>query len=310
MKKMSTVKKHLEAARAKRLETLAKKDDFILRDLSVEQEETLLESILQMPVEKQNLLLFRHYYHHSFEEIDELLSLEHAKGEYMNTILVLSEQLGLEGDMISEESLNRVCKSTAEKINEKLFEDLEYFYEMEQKGKTVLHQAIKINSWGKRVAVFFLCVLVSASVLFGANAYAQGKLVKWIVNHFEKYSSFQISEEDAIDKKNLDIEIGFVPDRFVLADEFLNESEDLYYYENPTDILAIVFVYQKISGGLNTENAKIETFTLDQNEVITWENKGVNFFVLSKNGVGIQILGDITKEEFLKIYEGIVIQHK
>lgn len=77
-----------------------------------------MESILALPADKQNLLIFRHCYNHSFDDMEVLLDTENARGEYINLVILLSESLGMENKLISDYSMDKVCDKVLKIIAE------------------------------------------------------------------------------------------------------------------------------------------------------------------------------------------------
>ncbi len=142
-------------------------------------------------------------------------------------------------------------------------------------------------------------------MLFSTNAFADGKIFEWMVETFEKYSSFSISEENTVDKDELDIEIRYIPEGFELDKQVNDSYLDMYYYLDDDKYLVVQFIYQDINTLLNTEDAVIEEFEIDGIKAKFWQKNQTNFIVSSKNNVGCQMYGTIDKEELIKIYKGI-----
>ncbi len=302
---MGDIKKTVKAYRKYRLEKLAEKTDFNYLDLDANQENQILNYILNMPIKRQNLLVFKNYYKHTFDEIAEILDIENPKGEYLHLVGILSESIDLENAMISENSMQKVCQSAAEKINEEIMKDFEQFNNEFKSVRNNRKRPRFTSHLSSKVASVALIFLISSALLVGANAYAQGKIFKWIVKTFEEYTSFNIAEEDVFNKGDFSIKIGYVPEGFELEKKTLSDSSDFYYYENGNEFLIINFLYDNIKTELNTENVIKEEFELDDIKVITWEKDNQNYFVLNIKGVPCVIYGDISKEEFIKIYNDI-----
>ncbi len=299
---MIYIRENMIAYRKNRLEELAKRTDFNYVDLSNEQENQLIESILNMSIEIQNLLIFKNYYNHSFNELEDILEMENAKGEYLNLVCVLSEILELDDKVISNNSMKKVCKQVAQKINEEINKEFEF------SKKTKERSVFKVISFiNKRVASIVLILLIGSSMLVGANAYANGKIFEWIINTFEEYTSFNISEENKLNKKDVDIEIVYIPNGFEFRNKTVSDSADIYYYKNGKKHLIIKFIYDSIDTGLNTENTLRDEFELGSVKVITWEKAKQKYFIAQKNGIACQIYGNITKDEFIEIYNNISI---
>ncbi len=307
---MADFRAKMIAYRKSRLEKLAEKTDFRYIDLTAKQENQLFLSILNMPIEYQNLLIFKNYYNHSFAEIEDITGIENAKGEYLNLVGVLSENLNIDNAIISDSSMQKVCQKAAEKINEDIRKDFEQLND-ELKPVSDNRKVVKVTTTlSRKVASIAIFFLISSALLVGANAYAQGKIFKWIANTFEKYTSFHIAEENTVNKDNVTIIIGYIPEGFELKKKNLSDSTDIYYYKNKNKRLIINFLYDSINTALNTENAVQEEFELDDIKVITWEKDMKNYYVFSKEGVGCQIYGNIDKEDFIEIYNGISLKRK
>lgn len=307
---MNDIAERMSEHRKDRLKKLAQTKSFEFVNLTAEQGNKLLKSILALPVDRQNLIIFKHCYNHTFDELEDLLDIDNAKGEYINILMMLSESLDIKDALISEHSMSEACQKAAQIINERTVDDFDSFIaensdEFTKKNRSQVF--VSSYSLGKKAA----CIaLIGFGVLAGVNAYANGKIFNWVASTFEKHSEFTISEENITDKDTVDIKIGYIPKGFELKNNTISKSADYYYYENEDRILLITFLYDTVKTGLNTENAKIEKFELDGGEATTWKKDNISYFVLSKEGVGCQILGNIDKDEFMKIYEGISVNRK
>lgn len=299
----SDIRQKMAEYRKRRLEELENKTDFEFEDLTAEHEAQIVKSILAMPADKQNLLIFKHCYNHSFDSIEDLLDIENARGEYLNLVMLLSESIDMENKLISDYSMDRVCERALNIIAEE-------HQQLSKKDKKNGSFAHSLGRAKKIAAGFLVFICITSVVLLGANSFANGKVFEWIVNRFDKYISFKIGEENAVNKNNYNIEITYIPEGFELDHNNGTDYLDFYYYRKDKGYLAIEVVYNKITSLLNTEDDEIEFFYLDDVEVIVWGKAGINFFVCSKNGVGLKILGNISKDDFIEIYNGIIIEEK
>ncbi len=304
---MGNIKETMTKYRKHRLEKLSEKTDYNYVDLDASQEKQILNTILNMPTKRQNLLVFKNYYKHTFDEIEDILDIENPKGEYLHLIGILSESLNIENAMISENSMQKVCFRVADKINKEIMKDFKQF-NSELKSENNDRKSYKFTSvWSRKVASVVLIVLISSALLVGANVYARGKIFKWIVDTFDKYASFNISEENTLSKNDVEIDITYIPDGFKFVDSILFDESDTYYYTNEKKILYIVFIYENYDTYLDTENVEQYEFEIDDGKVITWKKDMINYFVFSKDGIGCQIYGSIDKEDFIEIYNGISV---
>ncbi len=304
---MGNIKKNMEAYKQKMLNELLELKDIEYFDLSESEEKRVLELLLNMPFDTQSLLIFKNYYKHTFAEIGDILGIENPKGEYLYLNSVLSEILEMEDKFISEKSMIKVSNLLAEKVNEANCKEFDIEFKSEKQEKKVVRFKY---FYTKKVASFAIVILLGISLLFSANAFADGKIFEWVVITFEKYSSFNIGEENVVNKDTLDIKITYIPEGLELDKQSNNSGLDVYYYKNNNESLLIEFVYDDINIYLNTEDSIQNNFEIDGNKIIFWQKGKSNFFVFNKNGVGCQICGSLEKDEFIKIYNGISIKKK
>lgn len=298
---MDDIKESIKAYRKYRLSKLVELTDVDFIDLTTSQEDQLLEIILNMPIEKQNLLIFKNYYNHSFDEIEDIFNMENSEGEYLHLVGSLSELLNLDKACISSSSMKKVCERVAIIINEEIDNEYEKFI---RKDKVLIFNSFFSKKFISSVAsVVIICIL-----FIGVNTYAEGRLFNWIVEKFRKSTSFNITKENEIDKNSLNIEITYIPDGFELNNSTLLKDSDTYYYVNKDKFLVMVFVYEEVSIQLDTENVDQREIEIEGKKIITWQKGNENYYVLDKYGVGCQIYGNIDEEELIKIYKGILIK--
>ncbi len=270
-------------------------------DLNDMQEADVLNSILNMPEDEQNILIFKNYYNHSFEEIGDIFDIENAKGEYLFLVVFLSELINTDGKIISDSSMIKVCNKVAKIINDEINLDYEKFKKHEKK----LHYR---KMFTKKIASYIILFVVVSFILVLADTYAEGKIFDWVVNTFKEYSSFSTNNNEEVSKNNINKKIGYIPKGFTLDNTVLKNNMDIYYYKKDKKFLVINFVYDDKKSFLNTENAIIEEFDLDGLNVTYWEKENVKYFLFVKNEIGCQIYGHISKEEGIDILENITLE--
>lgn len=302
---MGDIEKKLYAYKQQMLNELLALKDIQYVDLNEMQERKILRSLLNMPIDDQSLLIFKNYYNYTFEEIGDLLDIQNPKGEYLYLNSVLSEILEIDNKFISDYSMVKISELLAQKTNQEVFSEIDDKVTTENKSKKAL---IFKQFNNKKVVHFVVCILLGVSVLFSANAFAEGKLFKWVITTFEKYSSFNIGDENKVDKGDLKVEISYIPEGFELHKKANNPDSDIYYYKKDKEYFVIRFVYSDIDLLLNTEGSVKEETVLDGEKIIFWEKDNSNYFVLNKDHVGCLIYGNIDKDEAIKIYNGVSIK--
>ena len=304
---MGDIQEKMMNYKQKMLNELLELKDIEYFDLSESEEKRVLELLLNMPFDNQSLLIFKNYYKHTFDEIKDILGIENPKGEYLYLNRVLSEILEREDQFISENSMTKVSYLLAEKVNEANGKE----FDIESKSKKQEKRIVRFKYFcTKKATSFAIVFLLGTLVLFSVNAFADGKIFEWIVESFEKYSSFIISEENRVDKSHSDIEITYIPEGFELDNMVLSENLDMYYYRKDSEYLIVKFVYDKVDSLLNTENGEKETFDIDGNKIFSWKKEDKNYYIFNKDDIGCQVYGNIDKDELIKIYNGIFINQK
>lgn len=296
---MRDISENMKTYKRHRYEKIINYNNYQTVNLSSCQEKDLIKAILNLPIDRQNLLVFYKYYKHSFDEIEEILDIENPNGEYLHLVIILSEIIGLNTCIISNNSMEKVCKEIVKISKIKLDSDLNY-----------LNMKPNVNKFTKKRYSIVATIFLFFALLLGVDAYANGKVFEWVVSTFEKYSVFNVDNENVIDKDNLTIKMTYIPNNFILEDKSLSESIDHYYYVYDDKFLAILFVYEDTSIYIDTENAEKNEFDINENHIITWKKESENYFVFSKGDVGCQVYGNIEKEEFIKVYNGIFIEKK
>ncbi len=304
---MGDIQKKMMNYKQKMLNELLELKDIEYFDLGEMEEKKVLELLLNMPFDNQNLLIFKNYYKHTYDEIKDILGIENPEGEYLYLNSVLSEILEVKEKLISENSMTKVSNLLAEKINEANCKEVDIEFKSDKKEKKI----VRFNYfYTNKVASFLICILFGTFVLFSANAFADGKIFEWIAETFDKYTSFSISEENIIDKGNSDIKIKYVPEGFKLDKQVNNLDSDIYYYKKDKEHFIIRFIYNDIDLLLNSEDSVKETIEINGEKIIFWEKDNRNYFVLNKNNIGCLIYGSIDKDEAIKIYNEISISRK
>lgn len=305
--------KILESHKFQRLQALSKRD-FEYRDLSEEEILKLSELIANLPVDKQSLLIFKYYYRNSYEEMGELLSIAEPEFEIIYLNSVLSQILEMNDKLISASSMEKASSLAAERINQDIMDDFQEYAEAVDEKEIPSLKAREFKgpySWKTRTAHTFIYSFIVLFILIGANTFANGKIFEWFIQTYEKYTSFEVESETELTHEDFGFVIGYVPEGFKLEEEHEDESTEAFRYVKGKSYFCVtIYLDDKVSSFMNSEGASISEFMLDGSKVYFWEREGKSYFTSSKYAHGLQIFGDISKEEAILIYRGIGIKNK
>ncbi|HHV09743.1 MAG TPA: DUF4367 domain-containing protein [Clostridiales bacterium] len=305
------------------LQRMAKWDrDSVLRQpLSLLQIKQLANKISLLPFEYQGILLFKHCFNNTISGIEEMLGTENAQGKLNYLEKLLSGLLGLRDAWIATASMEEACNLVLEGImkeydSAKIVYKPEYSKSFRQKLKeiSIKKSPAKVFLFvAKQVAIFLLVLFLAFSSVLVVSVEARTKFFDWVLETFPEFSLFQSQNNaDQNDPIELtDLNINYVPDGFVLSD--MQESGGIlsYRYVNENN-MRITIRFVRSSGSMssyynyyNTEKVGIEDLDIKGIRAYMWQIDEVMLIVWSQDGVECHIVGEINKEEIIKMAENI-----
>ena len=163
----------------------------------------------------------------------------------------------------------------------------------------------------KRVAIFILVFFLSFSAVLAVNAEAREKVFDWIIENFPKFIIF-ISEDIDENKELVELTsftINYIPEGFELED--INEDRKIliynYFGENNQEFY-IKLLDSSDKGKLyyDTEGVEVEEITFKESKGYTWQTDEMNYLIWHQNGVEFHIVGNLNKDEILKVGKNIL----
>jgi len=164
----------------------------------------------------------------------------------------------------------------------------------------------KILKHSKRVAIFFLALVVLSSVtIFSVEAW-RIKIMNFIIETSQTHSEINFSEDNKGDTYTSDeITLGYIPEGFKLEKSDVSrksvnlifKDEDNYFIFSMDDINA--------SMGIDTENASVKKIMINGQEAIYSSNNNVNILVWHDEDFSYMLSGKIGEKEIMKIAENI-----
>ena len=294
-------------------------DKIVYQPLSYEQVDKLAEKIALLPLEYRNILFFRYCFNTTPSEIEEILGIENSISKLRYIQKMLSGFMGLKNSWIDNESMKKSCQIALveeTKIHDNIIglHQPNYSKNFRRKLKEI---KIKRNSSrifmsiAKRVAIFILVFFLSFSAVLAVNAEAREKVFDWIIENFPKFSIF-ISEDIDENKELVELTsftINYIPEGFELED--INEGRKIliynYFGENNQEFY-IKLLDSSDKGKLyyDTEGVEVEEITFKESKGYTWQTDEMNYLIWHQNGVEFHIVGNLNKDEILKVGKNIL----
>lgn len=199
-----------------------------------------------------------------------------------------------------------------EHIGEKIIipkEKVEFSKEHEEKMRK-LFKAEKSKIFYKRVlkhsvrAAGFILILLAVSIasIFSVSAW-RVKFLNFVFDSEKPNTDFQFGDMKGSNYSDDELMFGYIPEGFELVKSSSNESSIYLKFENKD--LYFSFSLKNIESkiGIDTENGKIEKLTINGYEAVYSENKNINALIWSNGEFAFTIIGDIPKEDIIKIAE-------
>lgn len=159
------------------------------------------------------------------------------------------------------------------------------------------------QKYSLRVAgILLVFIIVSAISVFSVSAW-RVKFLNFVFDSKKPNTEFQFGDAKGNAYSNDEMTFEYIPSGFELVKSVANESNVYLRFENSG--LYFSFSLNSIGGkiGIDTENGKIEELTINGYEAVYSENKNINALIWSNGEFAFTIIGNIPKEDIIKIAE-------
>ncbi|MBR0092095.1 MAG: DUF4367 domain-containing protein [Lachnospiraceae bacterium] len=165
-----------------------------------------------------------------------------------------------------------------------------------------------VNMAVKGVAAAVIIMAIGFTAAITTNAEFREKVVEWLIETFQEFSSFKTVSEAEITMDDLrSYQITYVPARFTLSD--LNESQELLsyaYLDEENNPLVIVLQIPGNELLVDTENQDTELVTFGgEDAFLIQDNSDMVTFACTIDGMPVFISGNVDREEVFSIAKGI-----
>ena len=272
-------------------------------DLPKAKIQELSEKILYLPHQGIVLLFSRYCFRLSPKETETFFQLKNTKGRFRFYRELLSSSMGLcPGQVISDASLHQACKIAMKAY---LCAELNEDTGVPSSGRSRTHLAFR--RIGRAVAVAAITLTLLLSTALAVNAQFRERLIAWVVETFEKYSSFELQSGGESAQADLQrYQPAYLPDGAELQNT--TDLSEMIIYEfaiNNSNRFEILLSKPDIKVYLDTENAEITPF--DQNGITGYYFKrdALNYVCCERDGIFLAVYGSIDTDELMKIAAGI-----
>jgi hypothetical protein len=302
------------------LETITKlnMNSIKYQSLTDEQVDQLAIKIGLLPLEYRNILFFRYCFNNSPSKTEKIFEIENVIGKLRYIQKMLSAFMGLKDSWINDNSMKKACEialieDTKDYDNTLALHKPNYSKSFRRKLKDIKIKQNPNNIFmliTKKVAIFILVCILSFSAVLAVNAEARKKVFDWAIEVFEKFSIFipQNVDEDnnLIDLTSL--KINYIPTGFKLVD--IHKGHNMLIYNYLADSNEEFDIKLFTSSGENksyydTEGVEIEEIIFKGSQAYIWQTNEITYLIWYQDGVECHILGNLDKDEILKVAESI-----
>lgn len=263
----------------------------------------LSEKILHLPHQGIILLFSRYCFRLSPQETEKFFQMKNAKGRFRFYRELLSSSMDLSSEqVISDDSLNQACRIAMKTY---LRMELKEDPAANSAGKRRTH--IAFRRLGKAVAAAAITITLLFSTAMVANAQFREKVIAWVVETFEKYSSFELQSDGANTQPDLQsYKPTYLPDGAELQNTV--ELPEFYGYEYAIDDTAYFSIWLSQSDiriYIDAENADVEPFDKDGIAGYFFKKEDLNYVCFERDACSFSVYGSLDMDELIKIAAGI-----
>lgn len=210
--------------------------------------------------------------------------------------LLVGEAAVIANERIAEKTLLPEEKIEFSKEHEEKMQKLFKIERRKIMHKTILKHSIR--------AAGFLLILFAVSIIsiFSVSAW-RVKFLNFVFDSKKPNTEFQFGDTKGNTYSNDEMAFEYIPDGFELVKSVSNEFSIYLKFKN--NDLYFTFSLNDIEGKLSidTENGTVEKLTINRQEAVYTENKNINALIWHNDEFAFTIIGNIPKEEIIKIAE-------
>lgn len=280
----------------------------------------LTEKVILLPESMQALLFMKYIFCLDPNMAEDILSIPHAKQKLRYTEALLAYSLRLPNNQF----IAKICMKQAVKdvFNSYMLGNntdaviLNPHYSSKFRGQLKEIKAVQRYNKPitlKRIGITILAAIISFAMAITASAELRARFFNWMVEIFPQFSQFSatdILETNPSDFERLkSMKLNYIPSGFTLVDTMESNPIVVYRYEDSSG--KFLSVNARLPTGspilFDTEDIKINEITYNGQVAFWWYSDGICYFIWQQEGFEINLFGQISYEEIIKIAENIQI---
>jgi hypothetical protein len=164
-----------------------------------------------------------------------------------------------------------------------------------------------ISKYSKRVAVFFLVVIVASSIMVYSVEAWRIKVMNFVIEVSQTHSEINFREDSTKgDSYTSDeITLGYMPEGSKLEKSDVRKNYISLVFKGEENYFIFSMNSIDSSMGIDTENASVKKITIKGQEAFYSSNANVNILVWYNEEFSYTLSGTINEKEMIKIAENI-----
>ena len=208
-----------------------------------------------------------------------------------------------EAALIADEELGREL----EEPDEELIFSKEHEEKMEKLFRTERqkHMRAKFLKYSKRAACVFLAVVVvSGAAVMSVEAW-RVKFLNFVLDAGAPNTDFDFNDDQSSSYANEIVSLGYIPEGFGIVTNKESSRGLFLEFKNSDKYFCFDLTNINVSASVDTENGTAEKMKINGYEAVFIDNPDTNILIWHDNTYAFDIIGNISKEEIIKIAENV-----
>lgn len=207
-----------------------------------------------------------------------------------------------------EEENNNIKSTKVPKSLDKWFED--YNRKLEERKNRKKYKE-RFKSIFSKVAIVFLVLFISMSILTVTVDAFRVKLLNIIMNNTEKYLEIDVSDSNGVEniQRNLEgfYELEYIPSGFKIDYvEDLGDTKVVSYVNNRDEEILFNQSPSGTNFQLDSENAEVKEININGNEAVILNKEGRTTLFWNNEEYSFYLISTIGEEELIKMSKSLV----
>lgn len=278
----------------------------------------LATKILLLPEYMKSLLFLKYIFYFKPKEVERILSISQAKQKLQYAELLLAYLLNLS-------DMNRISNTCMEKAASQAFSEYNLIGETtsikrnysvkfrKQLKEIKAAQKYRNHITLKRVGIALIAAILSFAMTLTVSAELRERFVSWLVETFPLFSQFTSVSEVQPNQSDFErlrnMRLDYIPYGFVLIDSFEADPMVTYRYEDLSG--NFLSINASLSTGspvlADTEGVNPQNIIFNNQIAYWWEKDDLCYFIWQQDVFELNIVGQISYENAIKIAENIKI---